>query len=75
MKGTIFGKSIHCVQTALEVFGDIWQIHSFKAILAGLLECHGKSLATESLQTLMAKCEAVLNSQPRTVQTISDVNS
>ena len=58
-------------------FGGIWerQIRSARAILNGLLNNHGKSLDTESLQTLMVECEAILNSRLLTVDTISDVNS
>ena len=57
--------------------GGIWerQIHSTRAILNGLLNNHGKSLDTESLQALMVECETILNSRPLTVDTISDVNS
>ena len=58
-------------------FGGIWerQIRSARAILNGLLNNHSKSLDTESLQTLMVECEAILNSRPLTVDTISGVNS
>ena len=58
-------------------FGGIWerQIHSARAILNGLLNNHGKSLDTESLQTLMVEFHAILNSRPLTVDTISDSNS
>ena len=58
-------------------FGGIWerQIRTARSILAGLLDCHGRSLDTESLQTLLTECEAILNSRPLTIQTISDVNS
>ena len=58
-------------------FGGIWerQIRSARATLNGLLNNHGKSLDTESLQTLMVQCEAILNSRPLTVDTISDVNN
>ena len=57
-------------------FGGIWerQIHSARAILNGLLNNHGKSLDTESLQTLMVEFHAILNSRPLTVDTISDLN-
>ena len=58
-------------------FGGIWerQIRSARAILNGLRNNHGKRLDTESLQTLMVKCEAILNSRPLTVDAIIDVNS
>ena len=58
-------------------FGGIWerQIHSARTILNGFFNSHGKSLDNESLQTLMVECEAISNSRPLTVGTISDVNS
>ena len=58
-------------------FGGILerQIRSTRATLNGLLNNHDKSLDSESLQTLMVECEAILNSCPLTVDTISDVNS
>ena len=58
-------------------FGGIWerQIRSARATLNGLLNNHGKSLDTESLQTLMVEFHAILNSRPLTVDTISDSNS
>ena len=58
-------------------FGGIWerQIRSARTILNGFLNSHGKSLDTKSLQTLMVECEAISNSHPLTVDTISDVNS
>ena len=39
-------------------FGGVWerQIRSARAILAGLLKNHGRSLDTESLGTLMSEC-------------------
>ena len=40
-----------------------------------MLNNQGKSLDTESLQTLLVECEAILNSRPLTVDTIGDVNS
>ena len=51
------------------------QICSARAILTSLIKNHGRSLDTESLGTLMPECEAILNSRPLTVQTMSDVNS
>ena len=52
--------------------GGIWecQIWSARGILASLLQTHGHSLDEESLQTLVAKTEAVINSQPLTVETM-----
>ena len=58
-------------------FGGIWerQICSTTAIINGLLINHGKRFDTESLQILMVECEAILNSCPLKVDTISYVNS
>ena len=58
-------------------FGGIWerQICSATAIINGLLINHGKRFDTESLQILMVECEAILNSCPLRVDTISYVNS
>ena len=57
--------------------GGVWerQIKSAQAILASLLRTHGASLDDESLQTLMAETECIVNSRPLTVETISDANS
>ena len=53
----------------------VWerQIRSARSILSALLITHGKSLDDESLRTLMAEAEAVVNSRPLTVETISNV--
>ena len=40
-----------------------------------LLVTHGRSLNDESLRTLFAETEAILNSRPLTVQTLGDVKS
>ena len=57
--------------------GGVWerQIRSARAIISALLLTHGKSLDDESLRTLMTEAEAVVNSRPLTVETISDVTS
>ena len=57
--------------------GGIWerQISSARAILSSLLSTHGKSLDEESLLTLVAETEGILNSRPLTVETISDPTS
>ena len=54
--------------------GGVWecQIRSAISILASLLQNHGTCLKDESLDTLMTEVEAIVNSQPRTVETISD---
>ena len=51
---------------------DVWdrQIRSARPILSALLITHGKSLDDESLRTLMAEAEAVMNSTSLTVETI-----
>ena len=51
------------------------QVRKARAILSTLLITHGKSLDDEYLQTLMAEAEAMMNSRPLRVETISDVTS
>ena len=57
--------------------GGVWerQIRSARAILSSLLSTHGKSLDEESLLTLAAETEGILNSRPLTVETISNPTS
>ena len=57
--------------------GGIWerQIRSAHAILSSFLLTHGNSLDKESLLTLVAETEGILNSWPLTVETISDPTS
>ena len=57
--------------------GGVWerQIRSGKIILEGLLKTHSHSLNDESLRTLMAEVELIINSRPLTVETISDSKS
>ena len=57
--------------------GGVWerQIRSAKIILEGLLKTHSHSLNDESLRTLMAEVELIINSRPLTVETISDSKS
>ena len=54
--------------------GGIWerQTRSARGILASLLDEHGHSLDEESLHTLMAETEAVINSRPLPVETINE---
>ena len=54
--------------------GGTWerQIRSARGILESLLQTHGHSLDEETLQTLMIETEAVINSQPLTVETINE---
>ena len=51
------------------------QIRSARAILSSLLSTHGKSLDEESLLTLVAETDRILNSRSLTVDTISDPTS
>ena len=57
--------------------GGIWdrQIRSAHTILSSLLSTHGKSLDKESLLTLVAETEGILNSRPLTVETISNATN
>ena len=55
-------------------FGGTWerQILSVRNIMAALMREHGHSLDDEALRTLMCEAEAVVNSRPLTVDTLSD---
>ena len=57
--------------------GGVWecQIRSTRSVLAALLKTHGHNLNNDGLRTLVAETEAIINSRPRTVQSLSDVNS
>ena len=57
--------------------GGVWerQVRFARAILSSLLSTRGKSLDKESLLTLVAKTEGILNSRPLTLETISDPTS
>ena len=57
--------------------GGVWerQIQSARNILAALLKTHGQSLNDEGLRTLVVETEAIINSRPLTVESLSDVNS
>ena len=57
--------------------GGVWerQIQSARNILAALLKTHGQSLNDEGSRTLVAETEAIINSRPLTVESLSDVNS
>ena len=54
--------------------GEIWerQIRSARIILERLLKTHSHSFNDESLRTMMAEVELIINSRPLTVETISD---
>ena len=57
--------------------GGVWerQVRSIRTILSSLLKTHGSSLNDESLHTLMIEAEAIVNSRPLTVDTLSDATS
>ncbi len=54
--------------------GGVWerQIRSARTILASLLRTHVARLNDESLRTLFTEVEAVINSRPLSVETLSD---
>ena len=54
--------------------GGVWErlIRSARIILEGLLKTHSHSLNDESLRTLMAEVELIINSRLFTMETISD---
>ena len=54
--------------------GGVWerQIRSIRAILTALMKEHARILNGESLRTFMAETEAIINSRPLTIDTISD---
>ena len=57
--------------------GGIWkyQIRSAWTIFETLLKTHGLSLNNEIPRTIITETEAIINSRPPTVETLSDVNS
>ena len=54
--------------------GGIWerQIRSVRGVLSSLMKTHGHILDDESLRTLLAEAEAIVNSRPLTVDGLSD---
>ena len=50
-------------------------IRSARAIFEAQLKTHGSSLNDENLRTLITETEAIINSRPLTVETLSDLNS
>ena len=57
--------------------GGVWerQIRSARSILSSLMQTRGRSLDEESLATLMAETEGILNSRPLATDSISDPTS
>ena len=57
--------------------GGVWerQIRTAITVISSLLKTHSESINGESLQTLMTEVEAIVNSRPLTVETLSDINS
>ena len=57
--------------------GGVWerQIRSVRNILSSLMKTHGHMLNDESFRTLIVEAEAIVNSRPLTVDTISDPDS
>ena len=55
----------------------VWerQLHSAQNILISLLVTHGRSLNDESLRTLFAETQAILNLRPLIAETLGDVKS
>ena len=65
----------HRNPSALSHMGDVSekQIRLARTILMSLLHTHGRSVNDESLRTLLAETEAIVNSRPLTVDTLGDV--
>ena len=57
--------------------GGVWeqQILPCRNILLPILKNHGTSLNDESLQTLVTEVEAIINSRPLAIKTLSDPTS
>ena len=55
-------------------FGGVWerQIRSVRNILAALMKEQGRRLNDETFRTLLCKAEAIINSRPLTVESLSD---
>ena len=55
-------------------FGGVWerQIRTVRAILSSLLHEHSRCLDDESLRTLLAEAECVVNSRPITLENLND---
>ena len=57
--------------------GGVWerQSRSVRNVLSSLLQDNGRQLDNESLRTLMCEAEAIVNSRPLTVNTLTDPDS
>ena len=57
--------------------GGVWerQMRSARTILEALVKTNGSSLNDENLRTLITETEAIINSRPLTVETLSDINN
>ena len=69
--------SWHRKPPASSHMGGVWerQTRSARTILLSFLNTHGRSLNDESLRTLLAETETILNSRPLTVDTLGDIQS
>ena len=67
----------HQNPAAASHMGGLWecQIQTARNISEELLQTHSLSLNNESLGTLMAEVELIVNSRPLTVETLNDANS
>ena len=56
--------------------GGIWerQIRTVRSVLSGLLKAHAARLDDETLRTLFVEVEAIVNSRPLAVDTLTDVS-
>ena len=57
--------------------GRVWerQIRSARTIISSPIRTHSTSLNEESVSTLFAEVEAIVNSRPMMEETINNVNS
>ena len=67
----------HKNPTGASHMGALWecQIRSARGILAALLKTYGHSHNDKGLRTLVVETEAVINSRPLTVESLSHINS
>jgi hypothetical protein len=57
--------------------GGVWerQIRTVRSVLSSILKTHAGRLDDESLRTLFVEVEAIVNSRPLTVESLTDENS